>query len=123
MAEIAYLDSIKSSFYEGHRAGERLGQQRMMDATMIYLHRQGWGEKRIKDYFDGMNAILDEYAEAFQPTQDQPIYQERMDQELATVIPDCLPFAERYPEIRALGFDKAYKEQKHAALKRRKGKK
>lgn len=117
-----HLNGLKSSFYEGHKSGERLGQQRMMDCTMIYLHRQGWGEKRIKDYFDGVNAVCDEFSEAFRPTQEQEIYQERMDAELATVIHDCLAFAERYPEIKVLGYDKPVREQKHQALKRRKGK-
>ncbi len=117
-----HIGSLKISFYEGHRTGERIGEQRMMDCTMIYLHRQGWGEKRIKDYFDGVNAVIDEYAEAFKPTQEQDVYQARMDAELSTVISDCLSFAERYPEIKALGYDKPVREQKHQALKKRRKK-
>jgi len=118
-----HIDSLKVSYYEGHRTGERIGQQRMLDSTMIYLHRQGWGEKRIKDYFDGVNAVMDEYAEAFKPTQEQDVYQARMDAELSAVIPDCLSFAERYPEIKALGYEKPVREKKHQALKKRKERK
>lgn len=70
----SHIDSLKVSYYEGHRTGERIGEQRMMDA------------------------------------------------ELAAVIPDCISFAERYPEIKVLGYDKPIREQKHHALKRRKGK-
>ena len=114
-----YLNGQSAAFFNGKNVGERIGQQQVMDATMIYLHRHGWGEKRIKEYFIGMNAILDEYAEAFMATDNQPIIQERMDAELSEVIPHCLTFLEQYPEIKAKGFDKAVKEQRHPAAKKR----
>lgn len=118
----AHIDSLKVSFYEGHKTGERIGEQRMMDSTMIYFARLGWSAEQVKAYFAEVNAIIDEYAEAFSPTQEQDVYQARMDEELKTVIDDCLPFKQRYPEIKSVGYDKPIKEQKHAALKKRRGK-
>lgn len=66
----SHIDTLKVAYTEGYKAGERIGQQCMMDCTMIYLHRQGWGAQRIKQYFEGVNAIIDEYAGVFKVTQE-----------------------------------------------------
>ena len=102
----SYLDSQKAVFYDGKHLGERMGQQQVLDATMIYLKRLGWSSEQVIAYYHGMNAILDEFAEAFAVTQEQDVIQDRMDRELGEVVPDCLPFCKRYPEIKRMGYEK-----------------
>ena len=117
------IDSAKSAFSDGHQDGQRLGQQQIIDATMVYMARLGRTREDALAYFKAVNDILDEYVEAFMRTDDQPIYQERMDEELRLILgEDMLDFRGRYPKIREKGFDKAVKEAKHPALKKRRRK-
>ena len=111
-------------YNDGFAEGQRLGQQQLIDATMIYLKRHGRSTEDAKGYFKEVNAILDEYYKAYFPTQDQPIYQERMDGELAEILgEDCLSFRERNPNIREMGFDKPIRENnRHPATKKRRKK-
>lgn len=118
-----FLDCQKSSYYEGHTDGQRIGQQQIIDATMIYMARLGRTREDAENYFKEVNAILDDYMEAFAKTDDQPIYQERMDEELKTILgDDMLDFRGRYPTVREKSFDKPIQEKKHPALKKRRKK-
>ena len=114
------IDSAKSAFIEGHKDGQQLGQQQIIDATMIYMARLGRTREDAEAYFKAVNDILDDYVEAFAKTDDQPIYQERMDEELRLILgEDMLDFRGRYPKIKEKGFDKPVKEQRHPATKKR----
>lgn len=117
---MAHVDDLKISFYEGHSQGQHIGQQQILDATMIYMARIGWEKEQVIDYYKEMNLILDRYADAFKPCMEQEIWQERMDDELRSVLGDtCIPFSERYPTIRGMGYDKPVKEERHPAAKKK----
>lgn len=112
-----------SVYNDGHADGQRIGQQQIIDATMIWLKRRGMGREDAEQYFREVNEIADEYAEAYHPTPDQPIYQERMDGELQMILGEtCLSFRERYPTIREMGYDKPIREERHPATKKRRKK-
>lgn len=116
-----FLNCQRTSYFEGHTDGQRIGQQQIIDATMIYMARLGLGRKDAEDYFKEVNSILDDYTEAFAVTDDQPIYQERMDEELRTILgDDMLDFRSRYPTVKSKGFDRPIREAKHPALKKKK---
>ena len=118
-----YIDSQRVSFFEGHKDGQRIGQQQIIDATMIYMARLGLEREKAVEYFNQVNSILDDYMEAFSPTDDQPIYQERMDEELRAILgDDMLDFHGRYPTVKEKGFDKPMKEERHPAAKKRRKK-
>lgn len=120
----SFIESQRISYYQGFTEGQRLGQQQIIDATMIYMARLGMKREDAENYFREFNEITDRYDEAFKPTDDQPILQQRMDDELNAILgDDMLDFRERYPTIREKGFDRPIKEERHPASKKRKKRK
>jgi len=94
---------------EAFADGQRVGQQQTFDAVMIYLHRNGWGTQRILKLHAGTNGVMEEYAPAFFAGMEQDINQERMDRELRDALKGAegfCAFAERYPEVKTVGYDK-----------------
>lgn len=80
--------------------GQRMGHQQMLDAAMIWLHRQGWGGERNKRFFNGVNAVMNEYGDAYHIGMEQEVWQERMDEELRAALGgpnDFVDFRKRYP--------------------------
>lgn len=92
--------------------GQDCGQQQVLDAVMIWLHRRGWGMKRIGQLYDGVNDTLNEFAPAYRPGMEQDVWQERMDRELRAACGDDArfrPFAVRYPMVKQPRYDRAPK--------------
>lgn len=121
----AYVEKLQSVYKEGYHDGERCGQQQVIDAAMVYMTRKGVQGHALVDFFHEINAILDEYTAAWNPSQEQDIIQARLDGEIEYGLDgatEFLPFRQRYPEIKSMGYDKPVREQRHPALKRRKGK-
>ena len=114
------IGSMKAAYEEGRKDGERIGQQQIVDASMIFFARIGWNADQVAKYFADVNAILDEYAGAYAVSMEQDVAQAHMDEEISLVVPDCLPWCERYPEVKTLGYDKPVREKKHPALRRKK---
>ena len=74
---------------------QRTMKQYMLDTLLITMHEDfGWGE------------TYDVYFPAMQSTEESDVYQERLDRATRSYIGDnqLYPFAERYPEIRQLGY-------------------
>lgn len=120
-----YLDSLERAYFQGKHVGERVGQQTIFDCAMVYLIRNGWDGKQIVDFFDGTNAIIDEFDQAYKPCQEQDVIQARLDAIIADAlngVTDFMPFPKRYPEIKTMGYDKPIREERHPAT-RKKGKK
>ena len=116
----AHLDSIKASYYQGHREGQRIGQQQIIDAAMIHMARTGGTKEQAQEFFDEINKVMDEYAAAFKYGPEMEIPQSLMDEELKFILgDDCLTFEQRYPEIRQMGYDKPVHEERHPAAKKR----
>lgn len=99
------LDDAKQ---KGLKAGLVMGQQFICDVMMVCLHRQGWGYDRIKRLLDDMDQQSDYFADAFINCMEQDVRQEQLDREIADIVKDhqhFVPFAERYPNIKTLGYD------------------
>lgn len=93
--------------------GMAVGEQYMVDMMLVCLHRQGWGYERAKRLLDQIDAACNEFADVFFRRMEQDIRQEQLDRELRDLVKDnepFHPFAERYPEIITLGYDKLPKE-------------
>lgn len=83
--------------------------QYMFDTFCIALHRRhGFGYKRLKELEQDWSELYDYYWPALQSTQESDVFQERMDREILSWMPEDVPFypfAERYPAIKRLGYE------------------
>ena len=116
---------LRLSYEIGFDDGQHTGQQQGFDVGTIYLIRKGWTGKELVDYYKGCCDIIDEYAEAYNPAMEQDIAQERMDEELRAGYEDAvefIPFRERYPSVKNMGYDRPIKEPRHPAAKKKRGK-
>lgn len=103
------LHRMAESYRRGFHDGGLCGQQQGFDAVMLYLHRNGWGARRILRLHKGVGEILDEYAQAFHTCMEQDVYQERMDREILDALKGegtFSPFRDRYPMIKTAGYDR-----------------
>lgn len=89
--------------------GIRFGEQRTLDLMEVALHRKGWGYDRINGLLDLMRQLDSDYAVAWEMRMESDVYQEKLDNELRSIVGDrqeFIPFADRYPEVRQLGYNK-----------------
>lgn len=118
----AYVEKLQSVYKEGYHDGERCGQQQVIDAAMVYMTRNGIQGHALVAFFHEINAILDEYTAAWNPSQEQDVIQARLDGEIEYGLDGAevfLPFPKRYPEIKTLGYDKPIKEARHPVAKKK----
>lgn len=93
--------------------GMTIGEQFMIDMMLVCLHRQGWGYDRAKKLVDEIDAACNHFADVFRRSMEQDIRQEQLDRELRDLVKDrdtFHPFAERYPDIMTVGYDRLPKE-------------
>lgn len=117
-----YVRRMNALYINGFDDGQRCGQQQAFDAATIFLARKGWTGKELVEFFNGCIGIVDEFHDAYNPGQEQDVAQERMDADLEAAYEgevEFLPFRERYPAVKNLGYDKPIKEQRHPAAKKR----
>ena len=79
----------------------------MLDTLLITMHEDfGWGYDRLSRLAEKWGETYDVYFPAMQSTEESDVYQERLDRATRSYIGDnqLYPFAERYPEIRQLGY-------------------
>ena len=91
------------------RVGIRFGEQRTLDLMEIALHRKGWGYERINALLDLMRELDSYYAPAWETRMESDVFQERLDNELKSIVGDrqeFISFPERYPEVKQLGYKK-----------------
>ena len=89
--------------------GIRFGEQRTLDLMEVALHRKGWGYDRINGLLDLMRELDEYYAVAWEMRMESDVYQEKLDNELRSIVGDrqeFIPFEKRYPEVRRLGYKK-----------------
>lgn len=89
--------------------GIRFGEQRTLDLMEVALHRKGWGYDRINGLLDLMRELDEYYAVAWEMRMESDVYQEKLDNELRSIVGDrqeFIPFEKRYPEVRQLGYKK-----------------
>ena len=89
--------------------GIRFGEQRTLDLMEVALHRKGWGYDRINGLLDLMRELDEYYAVAWEMRMESGVYQEKLDNELRSIVGDrqeFIPFEKRYPEVRQLGYKK-----------------
>lgn len=113
---------MNGSYFAGFDDGQRLGQQQILDFATVYLARRGWSGKEVVEFFNACGDIAEEFSAAFNPSQEQDIYQERLDEALKAGYEgeiDFMPFAKRYPPVKNLGYDRPIKEERHPAAKKR----
>lgn len=107
----------------GFYDGQRVGQQQILDFATVYLARLGWSGKQCVEFFNGVSDVADEFSAAYNPSQEQDVYQVKLDDELSAAYEgetDFLPFHKRYPDVKCLGYDKPIKqEERHPAAKKR----
>lgn len=116
----SHLKTLADYFNEGFRDGRRMGQQQVIDATLVLMARMGKLQEDGVAYFKDVSEVLDEYESAFHKSDDQPIWQERMDEELKMILGEEIDdFHKRYPDVAELGYDKAVREKRHPATKKR----
>ena len=103
------MQRTRALYAQAFADGQRVGQQQAVDAVMIYLHRNGWGAQRIQKLHAGTNSAMEEYAPTFFAGMEQDVFRERMDRELRDALKGVegfCPFAERYPEVKTVGYDR-----------------
>lgn len=86
---------------------QRTMKQYMLDTLLITMHEDfGWGYDRLSRLAEKWGETYDVYFPAMQSTEESDVYQERLDRATRSYIGDnqLYPFAERYPEIRQLGY-------------------
>ena len=86
---------------------QRTMKQYMLDTLLITMHEDfGWRDDRLSRPADKGGETYDVYFPAMQSTEESDVYQERLDRATRSYIGDnqLYPFAERYPEIRQLGY-------------------
>ena len=116
------LKKLDYMYRVGFNDGQHTGQQQGFDVATVYLIRQGWSGQQLVDFYNGCCEIVDEFAEAYNPAQEQDVAQERLDAELQAGYDgavDFVPFRQRYPAVKNLGYDRPIKEERHPAVKRR----
>ena len=89
--------------------GMNFGQQFVFDVMMVCLHEKGWGYGRILELSKVLKEKCDYYADAFIRCNEQDARQVQLDNELLAIVKDNQPFApfeERYPNVKAFGYDK-----------------
>lgn len=109
MGKNSLAQHIQKAKDRGMTQGLMLGQQFTCDVMMVCLHQQGWGYDRIKRLLDDMEKQSDYYADAFITCMEQDVRQEQLDREIRDIVKDrqeFSPFAERYPEIKTVGYDR-----------------
>ena len=96
--------------------GEEMGMQKMWDYVQDCLsdpdimNKDTFGAERINRLFEGLKQRADVYHVAFTDDKEADYYQEKLDARLRRIHGDKLqPFAERYPYIKKMGYDKARK--------------
>lgn len=86
---------------------QRTMKQYMLDTLLITMHEDfGWGYDRLSRLAEKWGETYDVYFPAMQSIEESDVYQERLDRATRSYIGDnqLYPFAERYPEIRQLGY-------------------
>ena len=86
---------------------QRTMKQYMLDTLLITMHEDfGWGYDRLSRLAEKWGETYDAYFPAMQSTDESDVYQERLDRATLSYIGgnQFYPFAERYPEIKQLGY-------------------
>ena len=111
-----YLEKQKARRQAILDVGEQLGTQKMWDYMQMALTdpeimgKDTFGRKRIEKLFAKVHELADTYHVAFTDNVEADYYQEKMDAKLREKWgEDLVPFYERYPMIKRLGYDKARK--------------
>jgi len=107
MGKNKLAELLQRAYKEGFSDGTLCGQQQGFDAAMIYMHRNGFGPERSVKLHHGMEAILDEYADAFHMRMESDIKQVKMDAEIADALKgklEVVPFPERYPWVKQTNY-------------------
>ena len=90
-------------------AMQRTMKQYMLDTLLITLHEDfGWGYERLTRIADKWGETYDHYFPALQSTDESDVFQERLDRATLAFLQgyqEMIPFPERYPEIKQLGYE------------------
>lgn len=116
-----FLKKLETAYKLGFNDGQKTGQQQAFDAATICLIREGRSGQQLVDFFNQSCKVIDRYAEAWNPSMEQDIAQYRLDEELEAGYDGAiafLPFAQCYPDVKTLGYDRPTKEERHPAAKK-----
>lgn len=88
---------------------QRTMKQYMLDTLLITMHGDfGWGYDRLTRLAEKWGETYGHYFPALQSTDESDVWQERLDRatlEFLAGHQDLIPFRERYPEIKQLGYE------------------
>lgn len=88
---------------------QRTMKQYMLDTLLITMHDDfGWGYDRLTRLADRWGETFDHYFPALQSTDESDVYQELLDRATLSFLAghqDLIPFRDRYPEIKQLGYE------------------
>lgn len=88
---------------------QRTMKQYMLDTLLITLHDDfGWGYDRLTRLADKWGETFDHYFPALQSTDESDVWQERLDRAMLSFLAghqELIPFPDRYPEIKRLGYE------------------
>lgn len=90
-------------------AMQRTMKQYMLDSLLITMHVDfGWGYARCKQLEAKWSETFDAFFPAMQAGMESDVYQERLDRALREIVgenQEFYGFAERYPEVKRLGYE------------------
>ena len=115
------MKRMTSLYISGFDDGQHTGQQQSFDAATIFLARKGWSGKELVEFYNGCVGVIDEFCEAWNPSMEQDVAQEKMDAELEAAYEGEVEFAgfsRRYPSVKNMGYDRPVKEERHPAAKK-----
>lgn len=106
-AFLAKQAAVRQAYVE---ASENITRQMMVDSMIVVLNEEfGFGYDRIKRTMDALIQRYDAYHAALEGGPEADYTQEKIDAALRRIVRDrepFHPFAERYPEIKAITYDK-----------------
>lgn len=102
-----YLDRMQAELEAAANLGEEVGFQKCADFFFLALAEDGWGEARLKELYDSVHALQDEFAEAYRCSAESDWLQERMDEKLKKACGAYfVPFRLRNPYIKQFNYHK-----------------
>ena len=112
----AYLERQRQRDQAFLDAGERMGIQKMWDYIQIALrnpkivNKDVHGRERLEKLFNGTKELADYFHTAFTDDVEADRVQRDLDAALREIWgEDLVPFYDRYPEIKDLGYNKSRK--------------